>query len=209
MRPIGRRVFASGAGSAAALAAVPGWARPLPPVPTLPLAFSVATEGGRAVREAPWIDAQLAEVERLFEPVGLRFRKTQQHILSARFARLETRQDRDALDEARVPSLVNVFVVASLRDVDDTRMYRMGVHWRHTTTPAHRWVIVTVDALQSTLAHELGHWLGLPHTQTVDNLMSYNRTGDRVFVTKHQGATMRAFARIALAAGEVLPVSDA
>jgi hypothetical protein len=209
MRRIDRRVFASGVGSAVVLAALPGRARPLPPVPTLPLSFSIAAEGGRAVREDAWVDEQLAEVERLFTPVGLRFRKMQQHVLPARFARLETRQDRDALDAARVASLVNVFVVASMRDVDDTRMYRMGVHWRNTRAPAHRWVIVTADALRSTLAHELGHWLGLPHTQTVDNLMSYNRTGERVFVTRGQGATMRTFARIALAAGEVTPVPDA
>ncbi len=202
----------SGLGSAAALAALPlrrAEGHPLVPIPTLPLSIAVAVEGGRAVREEAWIRMQLAEVERLYAPFGLSFKRGAPRILPERFARLETRKDRDALDAERTIGVINAFVVAAMRDVDDTRLYRMGVHWRSTTTPAHRYVIATADALPSTLAHELGHFFGLAHSQTQDNLMSYSRTGDKVFLTKSQGSTMRTYARFALSSGEVAPAPDA
>ena len=182
---------------------MPGAARPRAPVPTLPISIAVAVEGGRAVREDPWIEAQLAEVERLLGPFGVHFRRTAPRILAERHAHLETREDRDALDAERLPGIVNVFVVASLRDVDDTRLYRMGVHWRSREAPSHHYLIVTADALVSTFAHELGHYLGLPHAQALNNLMSYRRDGEPVFLTRGQGATIRAGARMALASGEV------
>jgi hypothetical protein len=199
-----RRAFASGLGSSVVLAALPAGAKP-PAIPPLPLSVAVAVEGGRAVREDAWIEAQLAEVERLYGPIGLRFKRAEGRALPERLARLETRQDRDALDAERLVGVINAFVVASMRDVDDTRRYRMGVHWRHTVMTSHRYVIVTADALTSTLAHELGHYFGLPHAYTVDNLMSYSRTGERVFLTRSQAANLRAGARIALAAGELAP----
>ncbi len=106
-------------------------------------------------------------------------------------------------------AVVNVFVVASLRDVDDPSRYRMGVHWRHGKTPAHRYVIVTAEALPTTLAHELGHYNGLGHSAVVDNLMSYNRTGASVFLHPAQATTVLAFARLAFASGEIAPAPDA
>jgi hypothetical protein len=201
-----RRVLVAVIVAACALPAAPAAARA--PIPALPVSIAVAVEGGRAVREDAWIEAQLAEVERLFGPFGVHVRRSQPRILPERYARLETRDDRDALDAERLPGVVNVFVVASLRDVDDTRLYRMGVHWRNTATPAHRYAIVTADALVSTFAHELGHYLGLPHAHALNNLMSYHRDGDRVFLTRGQGATLREYARFALSSGEVAPAPE-
>jgi hypothetical protein len=108
----------------------------------------------------------------------------------------------------RVKGVVNVFVVASLRDVDDPSLYRMGVHWRNGATPAHRYVIVTAEALSTTLAHELGHYNGLAHSAVVDNLMSYNRTGERVFLLGAQASAVRTFARLAFASGELTALAD-
>lgn len=199
-----RRAFASGLGGAAIFEALPASAKTLPPLPSLSISIAVAVDGGRAVREEPWIQAQLAEVARLFGPFGISFQRVLPRVLPEKYAHLETRQDRDGLDAERLSGVVNAFVVASLRDVDDTRMYRMGVHWRSTVTPLHRYVIATADALPSTLAHELGHFLGLPHAKALNNLMSYARSGADVFLTHGQGRTMREFARTALATGEVV-----
>jgi hypothetical protein len=208
MGPIPRRAFAAALGAAVLLGALPGAGKPEAPIPTLSLSIAVAEEGGKPVRDDAWIDAQVAEAERLFGPLGVHFRKTAQRPLDARFAHLETRKDRDALDAERQKGVVNVFVVASLRDVDDPRLMRMGVHWRKGATPAHRYVIVTADALSTTLAHELGHYNGLGHTTVVDNLMSYDRTGERVFLNPDQARTIRAFARIAFSSGELRPAPD-
>jgi hypothetical protein len=210
MDPLPRRAFAVALGAAAALVALPGAAKPEAPIPTLAVLVSVAEENGKPVRDEAWIDAQLSEAERLFGPIGVHFRKSAQRALTldARFARLETRKDRDALDAVRVKGMVNVFVVASLRDVDDPSLYRMGVHWRNGATPAHRYVIVTADALSTTLAHELGHYNGLGHSAVVDNLMSYHRAGERVFLLGTQVSAVRTFARLAFASGELTPASD-
>jgi hypothetical protein len=208
MRLLPRRAFATSVGAALVAGAFPVAAKPEAIIPTLPLSIAVAAEGGHPVRDDAWIDARVAAVEHFFGPFGVHFRKTAQRPLAERFARLETRRDRDALDAERVKGVVNVFVVAALRDVDDPRLYRMGVHWRSGKTPAHRYVIVSVDALPSTLAHELGHYNGLAHSATVDNLMSYNRSGDHIFVDPHQATTVRAFARLALASHEVSPAPD-
>jgi hypothetical protein len=164
----------------------------------------VAELGGRPVRDEAWVDAQIAEAERIFGALGVHLRKASQRPLAERFALLETRADRDALDAVKAKGVVNVFVVASLRDVDDPPRTRMGVHWRNRASPSHRYVIVSADALPTTLAHEIGHYLGLDHSPVVDNLMSYQRASERVFLDPRQTRTVRAFARLAFASKELV-----
>jgi hypothetical protein len=209
VRALPRRVFITSLGSGLVASAVPAFARPEAPLPALPLSIAVAVEGGRPVRDDAWIDAQIAEAQRLYDPLGVHFHKAAQRTLAEPFARLETRKDRDALDAERRRGVVNVFVVAALRDVDDPRLYRKGVHWRNGRTPAHRYVIVSADAAPSTLAHELGHYDGLAHVATLDNLMSYNRSGERVFLDARQAGTVRTFARLAFASGELVALPAA
>jgi hypothetical protein len=204
MGSFSRRVFVAQGGASLVLGALPAAsAQPDAAIPTVPLSVAVANEAGRPVRDDAWIDAQIAAAERLLGAEGVHFRKAAQRPLAERFAHLETRKDRDALDAARDKGVINVFVVASLRDVDDPRLHRMGVHWRNGTTPSHRYVIVTVDALPTTLAHELGHAFGLGHSAVKNNLMSYDRDGAEVFLHPRQGVTIRAFARIAFTSGEL------
>ncbi len=81
----------------------------------------------------------------------------------------------------------------------------MGVHWRNGAAPSHRYVIVSAEAVPSVLAHELGHYNGLGHSPTVDNLMSYHRSGDQIFLHPQQAMTVRAFARLAFASHEIAP----
>jgi len=176
-----------------------------PPIPALSLSIAVASVDGKAVRDDAWIDAQLTEVERLFGPIGVSVRKAKSRPLDQRFARLETRADRDALAAELERGVVNVFIVASLRDVDEPDRYRMGVHWHKRSDTKKHYVIVSASAMPSTLAHELGHFFGNGHSKVVNNLMSYERTGDAVFIDERQAATIRAFARNYLRAKELLP----
>jgi hypothetical protein len=185
--------------------ALPSPAKGEPPIPVLPLAVAVADDGGRPAQDDAWIDAQIARAERLLGDAGVHLRKASQRALDARFARLETRKDRDALSAEAARGVINVMIVASLRDVDDPRLYRMGVHWRPVARPLQHYVIVAADAQPTTLAHELGHYFGLGHTTLVDNLMSYARSGDAIFVTDKQASSMRAFARLYLRAKEIAP----
>jgi hypothetical protein len=174
---------------------------PAAPIPPLPITLAVAEEKGAPVRDAAWVDAQLAQAEALFSPLGIPLRKVASRALPEAHARLETRDDRDALAGRLEPRRVNVFVVASLRDVDDPERYRMGVHWRNRASPGRHYVIVAGDARATTLAHELGHFFGLDHASVVDNVMSYERGGGPVFFDERQARRMRAMARMYVQAG--------
>lgn len=183
---------------------------PLPIAP-LPLSIAVATEPTddgehRAVDDA-WLDAQVAAAEALFGPHGVHFVKAAARPLAGRFARLETRADRDALSKELAKGVVNVFVVASLRDVDDPSRLRMGVHWRPKGDERKHYVIVAASAQPTTLAHELGHFFGNGHSKVRDNLMSYDRSGAEVFLDADQVRRIQSFARIYVRSRELLPVT--
>ncbi len=174
-----------------------------PPLPALPVALRVASRDPARAGEArvPVVDAtfvaeQLAAVASLYAPFGVSFAATDPSDLAARYLTLETRADRDALGAELGVDVVDVFFVASLRDVDDPSLYRMGVTWRKLTDLTKKYVIVAASARPTTLAHELGHYLGLDHTSVKNNLMSYDRDGGTVFLDARQGATVRRNAEV-------------
>lgn len=194
---------------AALLLAAPARAqhKPPPPIPVLPLSIAVASEAGKPVQDGAWMDVQVAEAERLIGGAGVHLTKSAVRPLPDRFAHLENRKDRDALLTEAKPSVINVFIVASLRDVDDPRLYRMGVHWRPEGSPRRHYIIVAATARNATLAHELGHFFGNPHVRTMNNLMSYNHDGGEIFLDDKQKGTITRFARLYLRAKEILPAA--
>lgn len=151
---------------------------------TFGLAVHVAEPGGVAVRDDAWIQEQLAAAEALFGAVGVHFRWIERRRGPTAQEHLATRSDRDALGAALAPGVINVFVVGSLRDVDEPpsasgpRM-RMGVCWTQTVT-RRRYIALSAIAKPTVLAHELGHFFGNPHTTDQDNLMSYSRSSGGV-----------------------------
>src|SRR5262249_11579326 len=104
--------------------------------------------------------------------------------------------------EGLVRGCINVFVVDTLRDVDDPTRMRQGVHWH--APPAH-YVILSRAASPTVLAHELGHFFGNAHSTTVDNLMSYDRATERSFIDERQARRIVAHARAYLRTKELAP----
>ena len=96
-------------------------------------------------------------------------------------------------------------IIDTLRDVDDPKLLRMGVHWRPQKDQKKHYVIVAGSAWPTSMAHEIGHFFGNDHSKTVNNLMSYDRSGDGIFLSETQGKTCRAFARIYLRSKELDP----
>lgn len=178
-----------------------GQALPAPDLPAMPVPPGAVPPGAvparddprparddpRPVRDDLWVNAQLETANRLMAPANVRFVLQGVEVLDAAHSRLETRADRDALgglvmgharrlpDGAR-PKAVDVFIVELLRDVDEPPRLRMGVHWRQRKNRQNRYVILAASAGSSVLAHELGHYFGNPHTDVVDNVMSYRRS---------------------------------
>jgi hypothetical protein len=148
-----------------------------PEVVRLGLAVHIAREEGALVADEAFIDRQVGTANRIFAPYGVEFERRERHERDGYAAHLETRADRDALGAFVRPHWINVFVVASLLDVDEAQHVRRGVHWHSTRyAPAH-YLILSRISFDAVLAHELGHFLGNPrHSGTPGNLMSYHHT---------------------------------
>ncbi len=164
----------------------------------------VSDEAGKPLADPGWLAGEIEAAEGLFEPFGVRFARADGAPLDARLAHVETRDDRNALGSRVTPHVIDVFVVASLRDVDDPAQMRRGVHW-HAPSGAH-YLILVASAPKTVLAHELGHYFGNPHSRVPDNVMSYERSGAPVFFDADQGKRIAARARAYVRSGELLPV---
>jgi hypothetical protein len=159
----------------------------------------------RDVQPEGWIAAQIASAEKLFAPIGIHFRWTMKKPLKR--GHLETRADRDALASELETGVINVFVVESLRDVDEPDRYRMGVCWRRGDGKP--FVIVASNARPTVLAHELGHFFGNGHSTVPNNVMSYVRTDAEVFFDAKQIGVIRATAARYRADGFIVPLGPA
>jgi hypothetical protein len=182
-------------------------AQAAPPLATtFSLRFSIAVDdAGKPVAQPEWLTEEIDAAAALFTPFGVRFAKTDGAPLEARLAHVETRSDRDALAAHRASHVIDVFVVSSLRDVDDPGQMRRGVHW-HAPSGAH-YLILVASAPTTVLAHELGHYFGNPHSHVADNVMSYERTGAPVFFDADQGKRIAAKAHAYVRSGELLPAT--
>lgn len=172
------------------------------------LSFTIAKREGTNERvvDDPWVEAQIKEANRLFQPLGTRFRWVYEKALPDANASVHTRADRDALTPlTEKTGYVDVFLVRELEDVDDPGTYRRGVCW--TGRGGKRFIIVSEIAGVGVLAHELGHFFGNPHVSVTDNLMSYSRTpGTSPFLDDEQGARIKSFTTRFLASGRLVDV---
>jgi hypothetical protein len=64
---------------------------------------------------------------------------------------------------------VTVLVMPRVRDLDVPSYDLKGVHWK---AASRRWIYLTAAARPPVLAHELGHYFGLPHDPAGGNLMT-------------------------------------
>lgn len=120
-----------------------------------------------------WLDTQLDEANRLFASADLAFTVSELVALPEHHREVRTRQDRDALGHDRFATgTIDVYLVAYLGDVDLPGQEIRGVHWRSRLDRSRRFVIVSTISPPKVLAHELGHFFGLPHSQYPESIMN-------------------------------------
>jgi hypothetical protein len=145
----------------------------------LPLVLHVAELDGRPVADENFLRERVARANEIYAPYRVGFVVQRRLPLASQHAHLESRADRDALAAYAQPKVIDCFVVASLRDVDEPERMRRGVHW-HASARSGRsrphYVILSTLGEPDVFSHELGHFLGNPeHSDTAGNLMSYQR----------------------------------
>ena len=134
----------------------------------------VVLEDGDPVQSADWWAGEMKKANVLFAPVGVGFELASMRFVSSEWAHIDRRLTRDKLGRrARTDGLVHVFMVRRLDDVDieGNRLY--GVHWRDRGRPGNRWIILSArDSSATVLAHEMGHYFGLPHSRYDVSIMN-------------------------------------
>lgn len=180
-----------------------------PQLPPLPLSIAVATVDGQPVVSDKWVQQRVAEAERLMSPYGVHVAAVETRALEPQLATLDSAADRDALAAQLQPKVINVFVVDSLRDIDDRRFFIWGVRWRLRRNLSQSYVIIAKSAGSLTLAHELGHHLGNGHSSVLNNIMSYRRDDpSKVAFDARQGARLRLVAHQLILSQRVIPVPE-
>jgi hypothetical protein len=130
-----------------------------------------SSETGLAAR-ADWLEAQLVSANRHFTPLGVGFTLAGVDRMPDNAMHIETRADRNALAVGRLGGrMIHVFIVGQLDDVDVEGRIAYGVTWR-LPKDKRKFIIVSAQALERTLAHELGHFFGLPHSTYAVSIMN-------------------------------------
>jgi len=144
------------------------------------VAIHIATADGEAVSNAEWIDERLKQANKLFAKTTAQFRRvsltTGQLGGDVSGDIMTVRQRHSLATKAPTDGRIHIFIVDKLADKDRKGGFISGVHWRYAGGKrkwrGRRYIILSRWSAIDTLAHELGHFFGLPHTKRKNTLMT-------------------------------------
>ena len=140
------------------------------------LALHIAIGEHGPVAMADWVTAQLAQVNKHFATLDVGFEIASAAPLAASAVRVEDRRERDALGATIAGAVVDVFVIQQLDDIDKAGAIAWGVTW--PGRGGRKFIIISTQAWERTLAHELGHVFGLPHSTYPISIMNKTQRDD-------------------------------
>jgi hypothetical protein len=124
-----------------------------------------------------YLEAAVLRANELFEKVGVRFSVQEKIEGEPKCEVVQSGAERDALAiYAPADGRIHVFLIPRLMDLETPTKDIAGRHWRYQgkdrSLRGRRFVMVAPGSARTdTLAHELGHFFGLPHHPRFDNLM--------------------------------------
>lgn len=122
------------------------------------------------IAQAEWVERQVASANKHFEPLDLAFQIVGVEPLPASAERVEDKVERRSFGPLIKGRVIDVFVTGHLDDIDKPGAMAYGVTW--WTTGDRKFVILSTQAWERTLTHELGHVFGLPHSKYAISIMN-------------------------------------
>ena len=129
----------------------------------------VAAVDGTPVADEAFLARQLAFANQQFAALDVEWRIVGRDALPASAARVEDAAERSSFGPLVKGTVVHVFVTGQLDDIDKPGEVIRGVTWRTGET---KYVILSAQAPDRVLAHELGHVFGLPHSTYAISIMN-------------------------------------
>ncbi len=127
-------------------------------------------DDGAMVVEPAWIAAQIAMANHHFAVIDTSFQVAGVDFLPSEAARVEDRAERSSFAKLTGGRVIDVFFTGYLADVDKPGAFIRGVTWH--IGEERRLIILSAVAPERTLAHELGHFFGLPHSKYAVSIMN-------------------------------------
>jgi hypothetical protein len=142
----------------------------------------VVTDEDGPVESPAWLGERVEEANRHFALVDVAFRVIEAREQTSEYRHVATRKQRDLIGRDRFGvGVVHLFLVGQLDDVDVADTQIRGVHWRDRGDTSRRWILMSKIASPMVLAHELGHFFGLPHSSYGVSIMNKTPRDDPPF----------------------------